>query len=110
MRAMHDLGGLPWDEAIDREADDVDFFARRVTAMVELLRRSKGRVFMTDELRRAIEALPEAQYMHIAYYEKWIQAVRLLLIEKDVLTEAEIADKVAEVERRYAGQASKAAE
>ena len=105
-RATHDLGGLPWDEEIDRQAEDVNFFARRVTALVELLRRPKRRVFMTDELRRAIESLPKERYLSLAYYEKWIQAVKLLVVEKGVLTEEEIAAREEEIRRRLAAEDS----
>ena len=97
MRATHDLGGVDWDETIDREADDVNFFARRVTALVQVCRHPKRRVFMTDELRRAIEDLPRERYLSLQYYEKWIQAVRRLLVEKQVLTDEEIDAKTAEV-------------
>ena len=43
-----------------------------------------------DELRRAIEALTPEQYQALSYYERWTEAVEALLIEKGVLTSAEL--------------------
>jgi len=102
MPAVHDLGGKPIDSPIDRGTEDVNFFARRVTALVTLLRDSKRRAFQTDEFRRHIEALPPEKYLSLSYYEKWIQALRRLLVTKGVLTDQEIDAKVREIERRRA--------
>jgi len=100
MRNQHDLGGAPWDEKLDLEVNDVTPFARRVTALVEGLRHPRRRIFATDELRRAIEELPKKQYMELSYYERWILAVKALMIEKGVLTEAEIDAKIAQIKGR----------
>ena len=43
-----------------------------------------------DELRRAIEALTPERYEALSYYERWTEAVEALLIEKGVLTAAEL--------------------
>lgn len=89
-RAMHDLGGvepmasLP----IDRTEHELTQFDKSVDALVYLL--SQRKMLRVDELRRAIEALPPADYHGLAYYEKWLQAVHDLLLEKDILGEEEV--------------------
>lgn len=55
--------------------------------MMALVRR---RVFNLDEMRRAIESIPPAQYLASTYFERWLTALRMLLEEKRVLTASEI--------------------
>jgi nitrile hydratase len=102
MPAVHDLGGKDVHDPIDRGADDVNFFARRVTALVNLLRDSRRRAFQTDEFRRSIESLPPEQYLSLSYYEKWIQALRRLLVQKEILSDEEIEARVRQVAARLA--------
>jgi len=104
MPAVHDLGGKPTPAPIDRKAEDVNFFARRVTALVTMLRDTRLRAFQTDEFRRSIEGLPPEQYLSLSYYEKWIQGLRRLLVSKGVLTDEEIEARVREVEARLAAK------
>ena len=53
----------------------------------------------TDEMRRAIESLEPERYESMSYYERWTAALEILLVEKSVLTKAEIDRKVAESEQ-----------
>jgi nitrile hydratase len=48
-------------------------------------------------MRRAIESLPPERYEALSYYEKWTAALELLLVEKGILTAAEIDAKTAEL-------------
>jgi nitrile hydratase len=41
-------------------------------------------------MRRTIEGLPPGRYESLSYYERWTEAVEALLIEKGVLTAAEL--------------------
>jgi nitrile hydratase subunit beta len=43
-----------------------------------------------DELRRSIEAIPEADYHRLSYYRRWIRSITANLLEKGVITEAEL--------------------
>jgi hypothetical protein len=43
-----------------------------------------------DELRRGIEAIPEAEYHRLSYYQRWIRAIADTLLRKGVLSEAEL--------------------
>jgi nitrile hydratase len=93
MRAMHDLGGVePFASgAIDREEHALTQFDKNVDALLYLL--SRRRLIRVDELRRAIESFTPLQYASLSYYEKWLQAMHDLLVEKGVLTREEIAAK-----------------
>ena len=55
----------------------------------------------TDQHRRAIEGLEN--YRDLSYYERWASATERLLVEKGILTEAEIDGRAAEIGRRWEG-------
>jgi hypothetical protein len=96
MRAMHDLGGLPAGPVV-RDEHDPSLAERRVDALVGLLM-ARG-IFNVDELRRAIEGLAPEVYERHDYYERWLMALERLLIEKGVLTAAEIEARLAAAAR-----------
>lgn len=95
MRAMHDLGGIEpmASAAIDREEHALTQFDKNVDALMYLL--SGRRLVRVDELRRAIESFTPLQYAQLTYYEKWLQAMTNLMVEKGVLTREEIDAKIA---------------
>jgi nitrile hydratase len=95
MRAMHDLGGIEpmASAAIDREEHALTQFDKNVDALMYLL--SARRLIRVDELRRTIESFTPLQYAQLSYYEKWLQAMTNLMVEKGVLTREEIEAKVA---------------
>ena len=95
MRAMHDLGGAEpmASAAIDREEHAVTQFDKNVDALMYLL--SARRLIRVDELRRAIESFTPLQYDQLSYYEKWLQAMTNLMVEKGVLAREEIDVKLA---------------
>ena len=43
-----------------------------------------------DELRRGIEAIPEADYHRLTYYQRWIRSITDNLLRHGVITEAEL--------------------
>ena len=99
-RGHHDMGGLPAGKVEPTEHDYPDW-ERRVDAMVQLLR-GGGRITV-DELRKNIEALPPQAYDQLSYYEKWISSLTQTLIQRGVITTAELGRKMEEVEKRAKG-------
>jgi nitrile hydratase len=95
MRAMHDLGGIEpmASAAIDREEHALTQFDKNVDALMYLL--SGRKLVRVDELRRTIESFTPLQYAQLSYYEKWLQAMTNLMVEKGVLTREEIDAKLA---------------
>ncbi len=63
-------------------------FDKQVDVVRQILGRK--RIMSVDELRRGIEALPEADYHRLSYYERWLRSIVSILLEKGVLTEAEL--------------------
>ncbi len=90
-RAHHDLGGAGTYicQEIDRAAHTPTDFDKEVDAIRQILG-AKG-IMTVDELRRGIEGIPEAEYHRLSYYERWIRSITSNLLEKGVISEAELA-------------------
>ena len=97
MRSHHDMGGLPAGP-VDRSEHDYAEWERRVDAMAVVLQRKRR--LTVDERRRVIETLPPQAYDSLGYYERWVTALGHTLIQRGVLTSAELARKMMEVEKR----------
>lgn len=94
-RAHHDLGGVPrfLCESIDASDHALNDFDRAVDALRGVLG-AKG-IMSVDELRRGIEAIPEAEYHRLTYYQRWIRSITDNLLAKGVISEAELAAELA---------------
>lgn len=103
-RGVHDVGGLSGGE-IDRQESPETLFEQRVDALVMLLTNPKLGAFKVDALRRAVESNSAEDYASLSYYQKWMRAIRMLLIEQSVLTDAEIDARIAELRERQAKDA-----
>ena len=101
-RAVSDIGGL---EAgpIDRHEHEPTLTERRIDAMMMLMRAKPRAFWGSDENRRTIESLTPEFYEGSGYYERWVTAMRALLIEKGVIGADEIDAKLAEVRKRLEG-------
>ena len=100
MRSHHDMGGLPAGK-VDRSEHDYAEWERRVDAMGVLL--GQKRLLTVDQRRRAIETLSPQAYDSLAYYERWVVALGQTLIQRGVITSAELAKRMLEVEKRGQG-------
>ena len=101
IRGHHDMGGLAAGE-VEPTEHDYEEWERRVDAIMMLCVgiTGKKRLMTVDELRKNIEALPPETYDRTAYYEKWITSITQTLIQRGVITTAELARKMGEVSRR----------
>lgn len=100
MDGIHDLGGMHGFG--DVPLDDASFHAdweRKVFAMNRLL--STQGLYEVDEYRHAVERMDPADYLDSTYFERWLAGLETLLVEKDVLTTEEIAERT---ERIAAGE------
>lgn len=99
MPGVHDRGGWPTDEMIDRSDHVWTDWEYRTHALVGALRYRE--LMNTDELRRGIESIPPKIYEGYSYYERWSTSLETILIEKGVLSTDEIDAKVRELDGRW---------
>ena len=97
MRSHHDMGGLPAGP-VNRSEHGYADWERRVDAMAVVLGRK--RLLTVDERRRAIETLPPEAYDSLEYYERWVVALGQTVIQRGLVTSAELAMKMREVQKR----------
>jgi hypothetical protein len=90
LRAHHDLGGAPkfMCEPVDIEPHGLTDFDREVDALRQML--ATKQLMTVDELRRGIEAIPEADYHRLSYYRRWIRSITDNLLRQGVITEDEL--------------------
>ena len=96
----HDVGGLP-EGPIDPHEHELTHWEWQADAMVRLLF-DAGVLRDFAELRRAVENLGPHAYESLTYYERWTAACADLLMEKGVVSRAELDARMAEVRRRQA--------
>jgi nitrile hydratase subunit beta len=98
MKKVHNMGGKREEFGpVDRNEHEVEYRERLADAVNYILN-AKGHK-TTDEMRRAIESLDG--YREMGYYERWAAAAEMLVVEKGLLTQEEIDERAAALERRW---------
>jgi nitrile hydratase subunit beta len=91
MNGVHDLGGMHGFGPVVREPNEPVFHAdwerRTLRLRAALL---VHRSFNGDEFRHSIERMAPAEYLATTYYEHWLHGIERLLLEKGVVTAAEV--------------------
>jgi hypothetical protein len=99
MPHVHDRGGWPDVGPITKAEHELSMWEKQTDALLVLLSSPAKQIIRVDELRRAIEKLPQDAYEKLSYYERWMSAIETLLIEKGLLTKEEIDRKSEEFAR-----------
>ncbi|MEE2693969.1 MAG: hypothetical protein VX884_00645 [Pseudomonadota bacterium] len=94
----HDVAGISGPE-IDLEDGDYEIWEKQIDALLVLLSGGK-KLMRVDELRRGIESLGVYAYNELSYYERWIASIAKILVEKNILSQAEIDDRLKELDLR----------
>ena len=98
MNGAHDLGGMQGFGPISPEPNEPVFHAeweRRAFA-ITLAMGAFGQ-WNLDMSRHARERSDPAEYLASSYYEHWLHGLQTLLVEKGLLTEAEIKQRMNEL-------------
>jgi len=95
-RGHHDMGGLPAGK-VEPTEHDYAAWERRVDALSMLMGRQGVTV---DERRKNIEMLPPEAYDKMSYYERWVISLAQALIQRGIVTTAELARKMSEIDKR----------
>ena len=91
-RAVHDRGGWPTDEAIDRSEHELADWELRTDALMAAL--SRRGLMNVDQLRRGIESMAPEDYERASYYERWLFSIETRLAEEGVLAPGELDARV----------------
>ena len=90
---VHDRGGWPTEERIDRAEHELADWELHADALVGVL--GANGVMNVDELRRGIESMPPHEYERASYYERWLFAMETILGEKGIVGAGEIDARLA---------------
>ena len=98
MKGAHDLGGIEGLGPVAPAKDEPVFhheWEKRAFAMTVACG-FLGK-WNLDMSRFAREKMPDQAYLQSSYYEKWIYGLERLLIEQELLTEAEVHNRMQEI-------------
>jgi nitrile hydratase beta subunit len=96
MDGVHDLGGMQGFGPVEREENEPVFHAEWETAVLAMMHAAGSRgLFNIDEFRHGIERMAPAHYLRATYYEKWLDGVTRVLVEKGVVGAEELAGRLA---------------
>lgn len=95
MKAPHDMGGDPAGP-IETDEHEKAFWEYRVDAIRNLTRH----LVLTDEMRRMQEGLGKELYDKLSYTERTITSYAGMLLQKGILTTADLTRKLAEIDER----------
>jgi len=93
----HDVGGFV-DKNNDNHIDISDrpyqHWEKSTHALLVLLASKSPRLLTTDELRRSVENLEPSAYNEWGYYDKWGAAITAILLERGVISQAELDEEL----------------
>lgn len=91
------MGGMDGFGAVIAEPNEPVFHSeweKRVFAIVNLF--AGDARFNVDEFRHSLERIPAPRYLNSSYYERWLDGIQTLLIEKGIVTREELASRGAD--------------
>ncbi len=93
MGRINDVGGMQGFPLVRPEPDEPPFHADWEAHVFAINSALIGRgVYNLDEFRDAVERIPAPDYLASSYYERWLRAITMLLTERGILTEEDLAD------------------
>jgi nitrile hydratase beta subunit len=86
---MHGFGAVPYEESEIKFDEDWERLIFGLMMGIECI----GEVTI-DEARYTVERMGNSRYLSTSYYEKWVIALESLLLEKGMVTEDELRDRI----------------
>ena len=99
MTAVHDRGGWPTGEPINRDEHEWADWERQTQSLAGVL--GAKRIMNVDQMRRGIESMDPDEYESTTYFARWSASIEMLLIEKGLLTTAEIDERSQSLRERW---------
>jgi hypothetical protein len=100
-RGYHDLGGLDGGP-IEMDVTQAKPWEKLSVVLGNALGPKGAKVTRTDEVRRTREEMGAELYNQLGYFEKGIESMRRLLLEKGVIDKEALERRMAEVAKRIA--------
>jgi hypothetical protein len=100
-RGYHDLGGLDGGP-IEMDVTQAKPWEKLSVVVGNALGAKGAQVTRTDEVRRTREEMGAELYNRLGYFEKGIESLQRLLLEKGVIDRQELERRMAEVAKRIA--------
>jgi hypothetical protein len=99
-RGYHDIGG---DSAgpIPKQEMPWLHWEKQVEAVRNLLGDGTRRVVSLDEMRRGFESFGADKYQRLSFYRRRLEAMIDILVEKQVISRAELAHEIEKVRARW---------
>ena len=98
-RGYHDLGGLDGGP-IDTGITDAKPWEKLAVVIGNALGAKGAKIICTDEVRRTREEMGADLYNRLGYFEKGIELLRRLLLEKGIIDQQELERRIAERARQ----------
>ena len=102
-RGYHDLGGLDGGP-IEMDVTQAKPWEKLSVVLGNALGPKGAKLTRTDEVRRTREEMGAELYNQLGYFEKGIESMRRLLLEKGVIDKAALERRMAEVAKQIAEQ------
>lgn len=93
MNGIHDMGGMTTFGPVPRD-ETSPFHAEWEKRFAGVAGNIPDRVYNTDQFRDALERLDPAVYLSATYYERWLAGLERLFLEKGLITEQEMAERL----------------
>src|SRR5262245_40288205 len=100
-RGYHDLGGLDGG-SIETDVTEAKPWEKLAVVVGNALGVKGAKIVRTDEVRRTREEMGAELYNQLGYFEKGIESLQRLLIEKGVIDQQELERRMAETAERIA--------
>lgn len=104
MNGPHDLGGAHGYGEIPIEEEEAVFHSEWESKVFAMSFATFGNFFPVDETRHAAERIPPGKYLSSSYYERWLEALELLVIEHDLVSREEIDRRVLDLAQKNLAQ------
>jgi nitrile hydratase len=101
MDGVHDLGGMQGFGPVEREENEPTFHAAWEAVVLAMQHAGRlGLLYNIDEFRHGIERMAPAHYLRATYYEKWLEGMTRVLLEKGVVNAEELTARQTFFEQR----------
>jgi hypothetical protein len=97
MNGPHDMGGMHNMGPIPIEEHEPVFHSEWEAKVFAMSFATFGNYFPVDETRHASERMPPGEYLSSSYYERWLYALEILITEHNLVSKAEIEERIAQL-------------